>query len=595
MNGPSRSKFGPLIGVLSVGHSNCKFLIYAARNAEVLTCHEEPLEAISPHSGWVEFDPARIWAKIRCCIERAVQNLELLEIDLRDMVAVGVCNQRETSVLWDRMTGEALCNAIGWCDTRTSGLVGGLLTRVKGKINFLKAVCGLPLANCFSAGKIRWMLDNASGDVEGKEVLFGTLDSWAVWNLTGGVNGGIHVTDVTNASRTMLMNLADLQWDDRLCHFFRIPKDILPQIRSCSEIYGYISEGPLRGIPIASCMGDQQAALVGQMCLSAGQLTCNVDEGSFLLFNTAQEIIDSDNGLLSTVAFKLGPKAKTFYALEGAIPHAGSTLSWLHDNLQLQSDSNHNGSLTQSFLGDPGGPSALLSSVCSMSSSFGALQSEANKFKNPNYEVILVPAFSGYYTPYWRYKARGMLFGLTLQTTAQQILFSAYEAICFQVREVLEALTKDCRTWPAITKLVAGGDLSEKPFLMQILADLCGVSIERPQTSTPACLGTMLAAGLAMEILTLDEFRACCIPPTDQYSPALNSSHRDMKFRKWKIAVDRCLNFDSVSETDLSKFQQEELDPEYSVRCSIPGGIYIISSFALIVLAQILQQSRSAS
>lgn len=275
------------------------------------------------------------------------------------------------------------------------------------------------------------------------------------------------------------------------------------------------------------CLGDQQAALVGQMCLDAGQLTCNVDEGSFLLFNTAQEIIDSDNGLLSTVAFKLGPNAEAFYALEGAIPHAGSSLAWMRDNLQLPNDPNQNGgSLTQSFLGDPGGPSAILSSICSMSSSFGAFQNEAGKFKNPNYEVILVPAFSGYYTPYWRYKARGMLFGLTLQTTAQQILFSAYEAICLQVREILESLRKDCRTWPVVTKLVAGGDLSEKPFLMQMLADLCGVSIERPQTSTPACLGTMLAAGLAMEILTLDEFRASCIPPTDYYTPALNSSRK---------------------------------------------------------------------
>lgn len=218
----------------------------------MLTCHEEPLEPISPHSGWVEFDPGRIWNSVRDCIESAVQNLELLEIDLRDMVAVGVCNQRETSVLWDRQSGQALCNAIGWCDTRTSAVVGGMLARVKGKINFLKAVCGLPFANCFSAVKVRWMLDNVEGINEVEGLLFGTLDSWVVWNLTGGVNGGLHVTDVTNASRTMLMNLEELQWDARLCNFFKIPQDILPQIRSCSEIYGYISEGPLRGIPIAS-------------------------------------------------------------------------------------------------------------------------------------------------------------------------------------------------------------------------------------------------------------------------------------------------------------------------------------------------------
>ncbi|XP_058812458.1 glycerol kinase-like [Topomyia yanbarensis] len=587
MNGSTRSKFGPLIGVLHVGQSSSKFLVYAAKNAEVLTCHEEQLETHSPRSGWVELDPLQIWQSASDCVERAVQNLLLLDIDPRDIVAVGICNQRETSVLWGRGDGQPLCNAIGWCDTRTSDVIGALLTRVKGKINFLKTVCGLPFANCFSAVKIRWMLDNVDG-AHGKDLIFGTLDSWIIWNLTGGMNGGVHVTDVTNASRTMLMSLEKLEWDTRLCHFFKIPRNILPKIRSCSEIYGYISEGSLSGVPITSCIGDQQAALLGQLCLSAGQVTCNLDDGSFLLFNTGQEIIDSDHGLLSTVAFKLGPEADTFYALEGAIPHAGNSLNWLRENLQLPSQ---NGSLSQSFVGDPG-HSALLSSICSKKSL--TPYSEPGGFKNPNYEVILVPAFSGYYTPYWRYKARGMLFGLTLQTTAAQIMFSAYEAVCFQVREILESLAKDCRTWPTLTKLVAGGELSEKSFLMQMLADLSGISIERPQTSTPVCLGTMLAAGLAVEVLTLDDFRTSCIPPIDYYTPVLSSSQRDMKFRKWKVAVDRCLNFDSVSETDLSKFLQEEDDPDRSVRCSIPGGVYIVSSFALIVLAQILQQNRSS-
>ncbi|XP_053698000.1 glycerol kinase [Sabethes cyaneus] len=584
MNGSSRSKFGSLIGVLYVGHSSCKFLIYAAKNAEVLTCHEEPLELISPQSGWIEFDPVQIWQSAKLCAERAVQNLLLLDIDPSDIVAVGVCNQRETSILWRKRDGQPLCNAIGWCDTRTSAVVAGLLARVKGKVNFLKEVCGLPLANCFSAVKIRWMLDNAEELAKAEDLMFGTLDSWVIWNLTGGSNGGIHVSDVTNASRTMLMNLETLQWDERLCHFFRIPQNILPEIRSCSEIFGYISEGSLSGIPIASCIGDQQAALLGQLCLNAGQMTCNLDDGAFLLFNTAQEIIDSNNGLLSTVAFKLGSTAPTFYALEGAIPHAGDSVAWLRKNLQL---SNQNGSLAQSFLADSASPSALISSFCS-GHSFAAY---AGDKKSPNHGVILVPAFSGYYAPYWRYKARGMLFGLTLQTTAQQILFSAYEAVCFQLREILESLSKDCWTWPTVKRIVAGGELSEKPFLMQMLADLSGVSVERPQTSTPVCLGAMLAAGLASGILTLEDFQATCIPPVDHYAPTLNSSRRDAKFRKWKIAVDRCLNFDSVSESDLTEFNMDEHDPEYSVRCSIPGAVYLISSFALVVLAQILQQN----
>ncbi|XP_055526379.1 glycerol kinase [Wyeomyia smithii] len=584
MNGLStRSKFGSLIGVLYVGHSSCKFLIYAAKNAEVLTCHEEPLESLSPQSGWVEFDPLQIWQSAKLCGERAVQNLLLLDIDPSDIVAVGVCNQRETCVLWRRDDGQPLCNAISWCDTRTSDIVAGLLARVKGKVNFLKEVCGLPLANCFSAVKIRWMLDNVEG-AESQDLMFGTLDSWVIWNLTGGANGGIHVTDVTNASRTMLMNLETLQWDQRLCHFFKIPLTILPEIRSCSEIFGYISEGSLSGIPIASCIGDQQAALLGQICLSAGQLTCNLDDGGFLMFNTAQEIIDSNNRLLSTVAYKLGPTVDAFYALEGAIPHAGDSVAWLHKNLQLSSQ---NGSLAQSFLGDSTNPSALISSICSSHS----LSAYAGDTSNSNYGVILVPAFSGYYAPYWRYRARGMLFGLTLQSTAQQILFSAYEAICFQLREILESLSKDCRTWPTVKRLVAGGELSEKPFLMQMLADLCGVGIERPQTSTPVCLGTMLAAGLASGILTLEDFRTTCIPPVDHYGPTLNSSQRDRKFRKWKMAVARCLSFDSVAGTDLTKFSMEEHDPDYSVRCSIPGAVYLITSFALVVLAEILQKS----
>ncbi|XP_058451886.1 glycerol kinase-like [Malaya genurostris] len=587
MNGTTRSKFGPLIGVLHAGHTSCKFLIYAAKNAEVLTCHEEPLETLCPRSGWVELDPLQIWQAASDCIERAVQNLLLLDIDPRDIVAVGVCNQRETSLLWQKRDGQPLCNAIAWCDTRTTELIDALLTRVKGKINFLKTVCGLPFANCFSALKVRWMLDNVIEEGvhgDGEELLFGTLDSWIIWNLTGGTNGGIHVTDVTNASRTMLMSLDGLEWDTRLCHFFKIPQNILPNIRSCSEIYGYIGEGSLSGVPITSCIGDQHAALLGQLCLSAGQVTCNLDDGTYLLFNTAQEIIDSDHGLLSTVAFKLGPEAETFYALEGAIPHTGNTINWLRENLQLPTQ---NGSMSQSILSD----SAMLSSVCAKSP-LATYCSEPGGFKtnHNNYDVILVPAFSGYYTPYWRYKTQGLLFGLTLQTTATQIMLSAYEAACFQVREILESLAKDCRMWPTLTKLVAGGDLSEKSFFMQMLADLGGISIERPQSSTPVCLGTMLAAGLAVDVLTLDDFRASCIPPIDYYTPTLSSSQRDMKYRKWKVAVDRCLNFDCASETDLTRFHQEEHDPERSVRCSIPGGLYIVSSFALMVLAQILQQ-----
>ncbi|KFB38191.1 hypothetical protein ZHAS_00005502 [Anopheles sinensis] len=590
----SRSKFGSLIGVLYVGHTSCKCLIYATRNAEVLTCHESPLESLSPQSGWVEFEPLGIWKTARLCLETAVQNLIILDISPLDIVAIGVCNQRETTVLWDRITGEPLCNAIGWCDTRTTAVVGGILQRVRGKKNYLKSVCGLPVSNCFSAVKIRWMMENVEAvqaAIDNDRAAFGTLDSWIIWMLTGGPETGIHVTDVTNASRTMLMNLETCEWDERLCRFFRIPSKILPEIRSCSEVYGYINDGPLSGIPIASCLGDQQAALLGQMCLKAGQANCTIDDGTFVLFNTAQEIIDSDHGLLSTVAYQLGARGDVYYALEGAIAHAGSSIAWLKRTLAL--DPAGSDSMNNSGNGlIPDGTSPLLASFCSASSPVPQYN-DAKTFVGSSTRagVIFVPAFSGYYTPYWRYKARGMMFGITLQTTPQQILFAAHEAICHQVREVLESLANDCPTWPRLSKLIVGGDLCEQPFLVQMLSDLNGLLLERPQTSTPACLGAMLAAGLATEILSIDQFRQNCVPPTDVFNTAYNSSQRDMKFRRWKMAVDRCLNFDSVSESDPVKLIYGGRDPDSYVRCSIPGSVYIVSSFALVVVAQLLKQN----
>uniref|UniRef100_A0A182M4P6 glycerol kinase n=1 Tax=Anopheles culicifacies TaxID=139723 RepID=A0A182M4P6_9DIPT len=597
-NGGHRSKFGSLIGVLYVGHTCCKCLIYSTRNAEVLTCHESSLECLSPQSGWVEVEPLAVWETARMCLETAVQNLIILDINPHDIVAVGVCNQRETTVLWDRTTGEPLCNAIGWCDTRTSNVVGSILQRVRGEKNYLKSVCGLTVSNCFSAVKIRWMMENVDGvqrAVDDGRAAFGTLDSWIIWMLTGGVEAGIHVTDVTNASRTMLMNLERCVWDERLCRFFRIPSKILPEIRSSSEVYGYINDGPLSGIPIASCLGDQQAALLGQMCVSAGQANCTIDEGMFVLFNTAQEIIDSDHGLLSTVAFQLGPRGAVYYALEGAIAHAGSSIGWLRQTLALEPTSSDTMNNSVSGLFPDGTANAqLATSFCSVTSPvppYGESKAPLAISGGSRGSVIFVPAFSGYYSPYWRYKARGMMFGITLQTTPRQIMYAAHEAICHQVREVLESLAKDCPTWPRLTKLTVGGDLCEQRFLVQMLSDLNGLQVERPQTSTPACLGAMLAAGLATEILSIDQFRQNCVPPVDVFNTAFNSSQRDMKFRRWKMAVDRCLNFDSVSESDPVKLIGDGRDPDSFVRCSIPGSVFIVSSFVLIVVAQLMKQN----
>ncbi|XP_055693793.1 glycerol kinase [Lutzomyia longipalpis] len=591
-------RFGPLLGTIYVGNTLSKFLIYAARNAEILTCHEVALKQISPKPGWIEYDPVDVWKSVIECIEVAIRNLVLLDINPQDIIAVGLTNQRETVVVWSVDTGEVLHNAIAWNDIRSIETVQQLTRKGKNRPDYLKEVCGLVLSTNFSAVKIRWLMDNVPGvkeAIDGVQCHVGTLDSWIMWNLTGGIECGVHMTDVTNASRTMLMNLQTRKWDKSLCAFFQINPHVLPQIRSCSETYGFIHRGPLQGIPIAGCIGDQQAALLGQICFRAGQAQCTYDEGCFLLVNTGQEIIDSDCGLLSTVAFQLGPKAAPFYALEGAVANSGSAVTWLRENLLLETEINQNSHNLANSMSD----STFFSPIQSISP-FGttplvtaATSTPPNSLlplegvTPPTSEVIFIPAFSGMYTPYWQYRARGMLMGLTSHTTSRHVVHAAYEATCFQTRQILEALQRDCHTWRPLGKLIVGGELMETPFLPQMLADYCNITIERPQISSPATLGAMLATGLAMDVVTLENTQAVLAPPADVHQPVMCQTVADAKYKRWKKAVRMCLRSTPMDED--SEDEEQIADPQRSVKNSIPGSLFIVTSFALIIVAEMLR------
>jgi glycerol kinase len=411
----------------------------------------------------------------------------------------------------------------------------------------------------FSAVKIKWLIDNNQAVrecVERNECYFGNLDSWILWNLTGGVDSGVHCTDVTNASRTMLMDLESLCWDKRLCKFFDIPMSILPQIRSCSEIYGFVtnSGSVLEGVPIASVIGNK-----------AGQIECHVEDDCSVLLNTGQQIIYSDNELLTTVGFQLGPKENVHYALEGFIGSSCSSIDWLRTSV-VASESNNNDDISpvSNFLGMRNG------------NCFKRLQEN---------ELTFVPALKGLCAPRFLYQAKGFLSGITINTTSQQLLNAAKESICFQTKTILNSIKSDCKTWPPISSLIVGGEFSENVIFLQILANICSVTIERPQVSAPTGLGCMLSAALTMKSLSLDEFKTTCIPPVDSFYPTINSDDSEQKYMKWLCTLktslkvnDNCAReeVDSLLETkDASKF----------IMNSIPGCLFLFTSYLVIVFA----------
>ena len=477
------------------------------RSGETVSTGQLEHEQLFPQPGWVEHNPAEIWANTREVIGHALSRATLTR---HDIAAVGITNQRETAIVWDRTSGEPVYNAIVWQDTRTQDIVD----RVAGSAGpeRFRQKTGLPLATYFSASKIAWILDHVDGareKAEAGDLLFGTPDTWVLWNLTGGVDEGVHVTDVTNASRTLLCNISSLQWDDELLGAFGIPRSMMPEIKSSSEVYGHVhSSGLLREVPVAGILGDQQAATFGQTAFSAGESKNTYGTGNFLIVNTGETLTHSDNGLLSTPAYKLGD-APVVYALEGSIAVTGSLIQWLRDNLGVIDSAGEVESLAAS-VDDSGG-------------------------------AYLVPAFSGLFAPYWRPDARGVLVGLTRFITKAHIARAALEATAFQTADVVEAMAKDAGT--PIRELRVDGGMTANALLMQFQADILGIPVIRPAIPETTALGAAYAAGLAVGFFdSLDQLRGMWKEDA-RWDPQMTPDVRARKRLQWAKAVTRSFDW----------------------------------------------------
>jgi glycerol kinase len=461
---------------------------------------------IFPQAGWVEHDAGEIRDNIRLLIDEA---LNATGATGADVAGVGITNQRETAIVWDRMTGEPIAPAIVWQDTRTQPMVDRLAA--DGGVDRFREQTGLPLATYFSATKVAWLLDNVSGArerAERGELLFGTPDSWVLWNLTGGPDDGVHATDVSNASRTLLMDLATLEWDDGLLAAFGVPRAMLPEIRSSSGEFGRIADGPLAGVPVAGILGDQQAATFGQVAFEPGDSKNTYGTGCFLLVNTGTELVHSRNGLITTVAYRIGD-APPVYALEGSIAVAGSLVQWLRDGLGIIDDARE--------------VEALAASV------------------DDNGGVYIVPAFSGLFAPRWRPDARGVIVGLTRYATKAHFARAALEAVAFQTREVLDAAAEDVGR--DFSELRVDGGMVNDELLMQFQADILGLPVVRPAVVETTALGAAYAAGLATGFWSgLDDLRAHWREST-RWQPTMPDDERARRYAEWNKAVERTLDW----------------------------------------------------
>ena len=465
---------------------------------------------ILPRAGWVEHDPLEIWRNVREVVALALSRASL---NASDLAAVGITNQRETTVVWDKNTGEPVHNAIVWQDTRTQKIVEEL-GGDEGAEKYMRQV-GLPLATYFAGPKIKWILDNVDGArerAEAGDLIFGTTDTWVVWNMTGGTDGGIHVTDVTNASRTMLMNIDSLTWNEDIARDMTIPMSMLPQIRSSSEEYGKGRErGMVPGVPIAGILGDQQAATFGQAAFEVGAAKNTYGTGNFLLLNTGTELVHSKNGLLTTVGYKIGDQPQV-YCLEGSIAVTGALVQWLRDNLGLIATAPEVEDLAKE-VDDNGG-------------------------------AYFVPAFSGLFAPYWRADARGALVGLTRYVNKGHIARAVLEATAFQSREVVDAMNADSGV--DLTELKVDGGMIANETLMQFQADILGVDVVRPKVAETTALGAAYAAGIAVGFWSGQQDAADNWVEDKRWTPQMDSGERERLFRSWKKAVTK--TFEWVDE-----------------------------------------------
>jgi len=501
------------VGAVDQGTTSTRFMIFDHSGNEKGKYQLEHSQ-ILPQAGWVEHDPMEIMERTNTVIETALREAGLQSSDL---AAVGITNQRETAVVWDRKTGKPLYNAIVWQDTRTDRIASALDRDGRGKVIRTKA--GLPPATYFSGGKVQWILENVDGvraAAERGDAVFGNTDAWLVWNLTGGIDGGVHRTDVTNASRTMLMDLDTLDWDDELLGFFGIPRSMLPEIRPSSdpEFFGRTrADGPFKAeLPLAGVLGDQQAAMVGQVCFAPGEAKNTYGTGNFMLINTGTKKTLSESGLLTTVCYKFG-KEPAVYALEGSIAVTGSAVQWLRDQLGIISDAAESETLARE-VDDNGG-------------------------------VYFVPAFSGLFAPYWRSDARGAIVGLSRFNTKAHLARATLESICYQSRDVVDAMAKDSGVDLDVLKV--DGGITVNDLCMQLQSDVLGVDVSRPVVAETTALGSAYAAGLAVGFWKdTDELRENWNEGR-RWTPTWTDEQRATGYTGWKKAVERTLDWVDVS------------------------------------------------
>jgi glycerol kinase len=495
---------------LDQGTTSSRAMVFN-HEGRVVSVSQKEHEQIYPKPGWVEHDAKEIWARSQEVLDEA---LESAGASTDDVAALGITNQRETTVVWDRNTGEPIHNALVWQDTRTDKIVDEL-SADGGQARF-QARVGLPLATYFSGPKVRWILDNVDGaraKADAGDLMFGNMDTWCIWNLTGGTNGGLHITDVTNASRTMLMDLKSLQWDEEIAGIIGVPTSMLPEIHASSEVYGEVASGGFQGIPIAGDLGDQQAATFGQACLSPGEAKNTYGTGNFLLLNTGTEAVQSKSGMLTTLGYKIGDN-DAIYCLEGAIAITGALVQWLRDNLKLIKAAPEVEELAQS-VEDNGG-------------------------------LYIVPAFSGLFAPYWKSNARGVFAGLTRYVNAGHIARATLEATAYQSREIVEAMNQDSGV--ALESLKVDGGMVQNDLLMQFQADLLGVPVIRPVVAETTALGAAYAAGLATGFWASEDDIRNNWAEDKRWEPQMDSAKRDEYFKYWKKAVTRTFDwFDSDS------------------------------------------------
>uniref|UniRef100_A0A8C5UA25 glycerol kinase n=1 Tax=Malurus cyaneus samueli TaxID=2593467 RepID=A0A8C5UA25_9PASS len=475
MAASERTALGPLVGAIDQGTSSSRFLVFNAKTAELLSHHQVEIQQKFPREGWVEQDPKEILNSVYECVERTCEKMKQLNINIANIRAIGVTNQRETTVVWDKTTGEPLYNAIGNYYFKT----------------------GLPLSTYFSAVKLRWLLDNVEEirkAVEEKRAMFGTIDSWLIWSLTGGKNGGIHCTDVTN--------------------FFSNDVNVF------LFLFAKQKSGALTGVPISGCLGDQSAALVGQMCFRDGQAKNTYGTGCFLLCNTGQKSVFSEHGLITTIAYKMGRDKPVFYALEGSVAIAGAVVRWLRDNLGIARTSQE----VEKLAADVG----------------------------TSYGCYFVPAFSGLYAPYWEPSARGIICGLTQFTNKKHIAFAALEAVCFQTREILDAMNKDCGI--PLSQLQVDGGMTNNKILMQLQSDILCIPVVKPSMPETTALGAAMAAGAAegVGVWSLNPGDLTAVT-CERFEPQINPEESEYRYARWKKAVMKSMGWETSDSPSNGK------------------------------------------